>query len=237
MNKYDKIRKLAERPLNTEEEVKRVEIIILTFNNDDTEVKALEHLIRNTSHPYKLNLYDNTANPIPGNISKIWNRLIRESTCPYVCIMDSDVFVPENWLTKMMDTMKRADVVVPLVSDTSCNQQLADKPGEGEEELKELLAGQIVLYDKKIFEKVGMFDEEFLLYGQDTEWGMRMASKDVKCLIRKDVLVEHKGSDTIEKNKDKYPVLLEREYARMLCREKGKKTKKSTITNILTQDI
>lgn len=222
MNKYDRIKKMAQKSLNSEEDVERVEIAILTFNNDDTEVKAIEHLIRNTNHPYKMNLYDNTANPIPGNISKIWNRLIKESTCPYVCIMDSDVFVPENWLTKMMDSMKRADVVMPLVDNTTAMQQKADEPGEGEEQpIDQVFAGQIILYDKTVFDKVGYFDEEFLLYGQDSEWAARaMMADEVKCLIRKDVLVEHGGSDTIEKNKKSYPALLEKEYAVKLCKEK-----------------
>jgi len=224
MNKeVKKIVEAVRAPLANEKEIKMVEIIMLKYKDPEVETRAVQHIIENTDYPFKLTVYDNRVNN--KNISKIWNKLIKESTCDYVCILDSDAFVPPGWLTKMMSTFEKEDcyVVLPKVSNTSCSQQRADKEEDKEPEvLKEILAAQCVLYKKEIFEKIGYFDEDFLLYGQDSEWGDRLLKSKYKGYVRPDVLVKHVGSVSIKKTRKEgsYNPQIERIYAGTLFRKK-----------------
>lgn len=201
------IEELAMLPLKDDKKIKRVEIIILKFKEPEIEIKCIKHIIENTKHPYKLNVFDNRLNP--ANTAKIWNKLIRESTCDYVLIMDSDVFVPKtnpDWLTRLMETFDKKEdcwVVVPSVTVTSCRQQRSSQSllyPQKPEKLQEILAAQCVLYKKKIFDKIGYFDEDFYLYGQDSLFGHKLLKSSYNIYLRKDVLVEHVGSYSINKN-------------------------------------
>lgn len=222
MNK--EIKKIVEdvrKPLAKEGEIKMVEVIMLKYKDPEVETKAVKHIIENTDYPFKLRVYDNRVNG--KNISKIWNKLIKESNCDYVCILDSDAYVPKGWLTKMMKTMEKGYVVVPRVTNTSCPQQKQRDEYSGvDEKLKEIIAAQIVLYKKEIFDKIGYFDEEFLLYGQDSEWGDRLLKSKYDGYVRNDVLVEHEGSHSINKCANEYNAGVEREYARVLFNNKTK---------------
>ncbi len=229
--KVEEIIRRARLPIKGDSEVKRVEIVVLNYKNPEVETKCAKHLIENTAWPYKLNLFDNR--PGTQNFSKIWNRLIRESTCDYIIIMDSDVFVPKLspcWLTRMMQTFENypdAYVVTPRVTNTSMKNapQRAKKAEDiPPTKLAFDFAGMCVLYKKEIFEKVGYFDEDFLLRGQDTEWAHRVVVSEYSAYLQNDVLVEHIGGySTGRANKAKeYERGLERVYANTLYNEKIK---------------
>src|SRR3989344_112065 len=190
-----------ERPLPTDHELKRVEILVLNYKAPEIEAECAKRLIQHTNWPYKLNLFDNRIGS--KNMSKIWNRAVRESTCDYIVIMDSDVFVPKLdpcWLTRMMDTFAthpNCYVVSPMVTRTSGFQQQADKShNRPPEKMVEIFAGMCLLYKKEVFEKIGYFDEDFLLFGTDPEWSWRLInSKECVGYFRPDVLVNHIGHD------------------------------------------
>jgi len=216
-------------PLPTESQIKRVDIVVLKYKDPEVETKCAQHIIENTDWPYKLVMYDNR--PGVKNFSKTWNQLIRESTCDYVMIVDNDVFVPRLdpcWLTRMMKTFDEFHdcyVVAPRVTNTSSDEQRAegseDKPAE---HMRHIFAAQMVLYKKEIFDKVGYFDEDFLFYGQDSEWSKRLMDKGYKTYLRHDVLVNHIGHySTKKESKTKKPAFdrdLEREYAGKLFEAK-----------------
>jgi len=223
MSKVKEIVKQVRQSLPTEKETKRVEIIMLKYKDPEVEKKCVSKIIENTDYPFKLTVYDNR--PGTKNISKIWNKLIKESTCDYVCILDSDAFVPKGWLTEMMKCFKKDNcyVAVPRVNNTSCPQQHFDHAEDKDPEvLEHILAAQIVLYKKEVFEKVGYFDEEFLLYGQDSEWSDRLLKSSCKGYVVPRVLVDHVGSYSIKKTTKEgtYDPGVEREYAGILFRRK-----------------
>jgi len=228
----EKIIKEVKRPLPTEAQLKRVEIIVLKYMEPEVEVECAKSIIENTDWPYKLNFYDNR--PGVKNFSKTWNKLIKESTCDYVLILDSDVFVPRLspcWLTRMMETFrnyKNCYVVVPRVTKTSCDKQRGSKAeNKKPERMKEIFAAQCVLYKKEVFDKIGYFDEDFLFYGQDSEWSYRAINSDCGVYLRHDVLVEHVGHYSLKKaaRNLEYNKIIEREYAETLFEKKTKQQK------------
>src|SRR3989344_3682584 len=48
-----------ERPLPTDRELKRVEILVLNYKAPEIEAECARRLIQHTNWPYKLNLFDN----------------------------------------------------------------------------------------------------------------------------------------------------------------------------------
>lgn len=219
-----------ERPLPNDRTLRRVEIIVLSYNSPEVEGECARRLIQRTNWPYKITFFDNRSGT--KNMSKIWNKLIRESTCDYVLIMDSDIFVPRLspcWLTRLIQTFdEKGDcfVVSPKVTRTSASMQQAWKPVAGPAVLfTEEFAGMCILYKKEVFDAVGYFDEEFLLYGSDSEWARRLLrSKYANAYVRSDVVVDHiahystkKASET---EKSSYDYAFERAYAGKLLEQK-----------------
>src|SRR3989344_6954774 len=147
---YQEVIYQAQRSIPSDYNIKRVEILVLTFRDPEVEVKCAQHLIENTDWPYKLNFLDNRLGT--KNMSKIWNKVIKESTCDYIVIMDSDVFVPKLepcWLTRCMETFAihpNCYAVSPMVTKTSSNQQRASQPEDRPpEKITEIFANMCVV--------------------------------------------------------------------------------------------
>ena len=224
MEEFSKIKQLADKPLKTESEMGMVEIFVMAYNEHELVADIVGRMIKYANYPFKLTVINNIVQNAPINTSKIWNYLIKNSTCDYVGIFDSDVFFQQDWLKRMMESFKKLeiDLVVPVLDNTSSPQAKATVEGKlGDiEPLKEILTGQAVIYRKSIFKKYGYFDERFLLYGQDSEWGYRFRKMGGKGEIRKDVFCHHIGGGSLNKLaedlKDIYNPSVEREYARKL---------------------
>ena len=215
-----------ERPLPADRELKRVEILVLNYKSPEIESKCAKLLISNTDWPYKLNLFDNR--PGTKNMSKIWNKAVRESTCDYIVIMDSDVFVPNLdpcWLTRCMSTFETHPdcyVVSPMVTRTSGPEQQADTPqNKPPFKMTEEFAGMCLLFKKEVFNKIGWFDENYLLFGTDTEWSLRLLrSKECAGYLRPDVVVDHIWHASVLKavkdERTEYNFQVEKEYSNQL---------------------
>lgn len=170
----ERLETLIEKPMKDEGRIRRVEIIVLKYKSPDIEAKCVADIIRNTSHPYKLTLYDNRKNT--ANTSKIWNKLIRESTCPYVCVMDSDAFVTRDWLKAIMEVFKRnkkAGIVSPVAGENS-NVTTWQKRDKETNEPRAIrldchVSGYCYVAKRELFDKVGWFDEDFYVFGQESD--------------------------------------------------------------------
>lgn len=224
IDEFKKIKELADRPLKTEKEMGMVEVVVLLYNEHEMAADMISRLIKYANYPFKLTVLNNTAQIVPINFSRQWNYLIRESRCDFICFMDSDVFFEQDWLKRMMESMEDPEVqfVVPVLDKTSCKQAFATCSSgyPSVTILTEMMAAQCVLYRKSVFEKIGYFDERFLLYGQDSEWGQRFLRSKMTAIVRNDVWAHHLGSYSIDKfNKEEkkdYNPTVEREYARNL---------------------
>lgn len=198
MQDLDKIKELSDKPLTDDKETRRVEIIMLKFKESPEVIdKAISRIVHNTNHPFKLTVFDNRLNT--ANTSKIWNKLVRESTCDYVMLIDSDAFVPVTedkcWLTKMMESIDETGLVIPVSSCGGGARQhvMHAEPYPSFERNADIWSGYCFLFKKEVYEKVGEFDERFYIYGQDSEWAFR-SKKIGGAIMRKDTLVEHMGS-------------------------------------------
>lgn len=196
------VRDLAQIPMTDDSDTRRVEIIMLKFKEEPRIIdEAVTRIIHNTDWPFKLTIYDNRLNT--ANTSRIWNKLVKESTCDYVLIMDSDAYVPKTepcWLTRMMESVDETGIVVP-VSDVRGGAHQYVGHAENYPSFtrnKDVWSGYCFLVYKGVFEEFGFFDERFYIYGQDSEWAWR--TRNPGAVMRKDVLVQHVGGASFKSN-------------------------------------
>lgn len=187
---------LAAIPMLPERDTRMVEIIVLKWKRPEIETKCAERIIAFTEWPFKLNVYDNRPNT--PNTARIWNKLIRDATCDYVCVMDSDAYVSLTspcWLTRMMECFERPDcrMVVPVTDRCSSPHQRAERAEEYPacERNDSIWSGFCFLMRRSLIDEVGPFDEEFVGYGQDSEFAVRLARKGGGTYVRRDVFVQH----------------------------------------------
>lgn len=201
-----KIRDLAAVPMTDDCETKRVEIIMLKFKEEPEIIdKAVTRILHNTDWPFKLTIFDNRLNT--ANTSRAWNKLVSESTCDYVLIMDSDAYIPANklspcWLTRMMESIDETGVVIPVSNAPGGDHQNVGKAAEYPAMRRNtgVWSGYCFLFSKAAYAKVGAFEEKFYIYGQDSEWAHRVSKKIHGATMRMDVLVEHIGGASFGSN-------------------------------------
>ena len=190
---------LARRPLKTEKKLKMVEICIMKWKLPEIEKECVNRIIDKTTHPYKLTLYDNRPNSYKGcNTSKLWNKLIRESKCPYILIMDSDAFVQhEKWLEKFVTAFEdnpNAAVIGPVTgyNRSGVPRHQEDYHTDGDIEiLNDHLSGFCFMISKESFKRIGPFDEDMYYFGQDSDWMNRVLESKGDILVHHGVQIVH----------------------------------------------
>ena len=192
----EQVRALSLVPMKSEQETKRVEIIMLKFKEAPAVIDdAISRIINNTQYPFKLTIYDNRLNT--ANTSKIWNKLVSESTCDYVCIIDSDAFIQATepcWLTRLMESVEETGIVVPVGMESGgINKALQAASYGSTRRSNGAWSGFCFLFKKTIWDQF-KFDEQFYIYGQDSEWAIRTMKQGHPAVIREDVWVRHLGS-------------------------------------------
>lgn len=189
----------------------KVEIIVVKYNQMHFEATTLEQVANNTEYPnYSLRAYQNERGVA---LSKCWNRLIAASDAEYICLLNSDTVVSAGWLTGLMNIFEAipnvgavvpssnqvflSQIPIPFSHDTvdfSVIHKFALATAARETECLELptLSGMCVVFPRALWEKIGGFDEEFFLYGEDTEFFYRLHEQTGKLLVwYKGVYVHH----------------------------------------------
>jgi len=192
----------------------------------DVEVRCAEAILRYTNWPFRYVAYDNRGNP--ANTAKMWNKFVREATCPYVCILDSDAFAPALdpcWLTRMMQVFYRrpdADVVLAAADRCGNAQQKRDGPALAQtiEEVRDPWSSFVFLFRRDLTKRFGPFDEDFYAYGPDTEFAVRLRMWGGKAYLSSDVWFQHLHGATHGLRPDREA---ERPFARDLFRAKKRK--------------
>lgn len=184
--------------------------IILVDNASDDETKNyLEGL--NKSWPRQISLIRNEKNL---GFIKAVNQGIAASRAPYLCLLNNDTLVTKNWLKEMIAIAETGEDI-GIVNPSSNN--LGQKPAGGEP--LELYAEKIskesgqfielgaaigfcMLIKRKVFEKIGTFDE---IYGMgnfdDTDFSRRAVKAGYRCVRACGAYVYHRENTSFNKIK------------------------------------
>ena len=120
------------------------------------------------------------------------NRGAQHGTAPFVCFLNSDVIVTEGWLTKMVRACLSDDrnaIVNPATNNTAM-VGVPMRNGMSYLDMNSMLerrkpqypvimpTGFCFFVRRKVLEQVGMFDEAFVSYGEESDLWMRA----LKCI-------------------------------------------------------
>lgn len=145
------------------------------------------------------------------------NAGFRESRTPYLATLNDDAVPQPQWLERLLEAaeseqgvgMCASQVRLPggdlldsagmLVSgDGSSKQRGQFEPAARYACRQEVLlpSACAALYRRRMLEDVGLFDEDFFAYCEDTDLGLRARWAGWKCLYVPDAVVEHGYSST-----------------------------------------
>ena len=175
-------------------------IIIDDFTPDRSAPVYIRSLIKD--YP-KMRLVENTENM---RFVRTCNKGIKLAKGDYICLLNQDTEVVNNFVQRNVEIMD-AD---PLIGALSCI--VVDKDGknwfsggcfkngllvnllddfEGIRTV-DFVAGTACFYRKEIFDEIGLFDEDFGMYHEDVEFGLRMKAKtNYKACMFAERLVVH----------------------------------------------
>jgi GT2 family glycosyltransferase len=218
-----------------------VDVVVVGYNQPEMEQDTVKAVIAHTDYPNYSIVYRRNE---PGkSLAKCWNEIIRASKADWICLLNPDTVPAKLWLEKLMEAAgPDVGAVVPSSNivhlsqiDTpldrfeqdweKINQFSLSLPYEREE--LETASGMCVAFPKSVWEEAGGFDEEFQLYGEDTEFFHRIhANLGKKIVWQKYAYVHHYKAQCVEKAIEEEGLDVEalKERAQQLCIEKMRET-------------
>ena len=179
------------------------EVIVVANAPVSRDLKA--HVIRNNQN---------------GGYGKAVNQGIRGSTSEYVLALNDDTFLHSTCLERLvsaMDSRYEIGMCAPqirlqtsglidstgmlIARDGSSKQRAHGQPApEGGRTTHALLpSGCAALYRRAMLDEIGLFEEDFFLYCEDTDLGLRARWKAWECVYVPDAIVEHRYSHSSTK--------------------------------------
>jgi GT2 family glycosyltransferase len=141
------------------------------------------------------------------------NQAFRDSTSPYLATLNDDAVAQPQWLQKLVDAaeadaragMFASEVRMAGVLDSAGMSIAIDgsskQRGHGEapqkfakQEDALFPSGSAAMYRRSMLEGIGLFDEHFFLYCEDTDLGLRARWAGWKCVYVVGAVVEHRYS-------------------------------------------
>ncbi len=144
-----------------------------------------------------------------------FNQAFERSSAPYIATLNDDAVAAPQWIEALLKVIEPRPEVgmcasrVTLVGgrrlDSAgmlvCGDGSSKQRGHGaaasafarEEEVL-FPSGSAALYRRRMLEEIGLFDEEFFLYCEDTDLGLRARWAGWRCLYVPDAVVEHRYS-------------------------------------------
>lgn len=122
---------------------------------------------------------------------------ITKGSSPYILIANSDIALPDKWFEKMSAHLTEDVGAVGPISDmVSGRQQAAYSYGQYEDEV-DLLIGFCILTKRKVLNKVGLFDEDYIYDHDDYDLSYRIKKAGYDLKIARDVFVRHFFCNTL----------------------------------------
>jgi GT2 family glycosyltransferase len=143
------------------------------------------------------------------------NQAFRHSAAPFLAVLNDDATAHSGWLEALLAAMTpRPDVGMCasqvrlagdgrldsagmlLCLDGSSKQRGHLEPAASYNRQEEALlpSGSAALYRREMLEEIGLFDESFFLYCEDTDLGLRARWAGWECLYVPDARVDHRYS-------------------------------------------
>ncbi len=154
-------------------------------------------------------------NPQNAGFGGAVNQGIRSTTTPFIAVLNDDAVAHPDWLAAMLAPLERQyeiGMCAPRIrlKDTStldsagmliARDGSSKQRGHGETLDRYTRPGQILLptgcaalYRRDMLDEIGLFDERFFLYCEDTDLGLRARWRLWECAYAPDAIVDHRYS-------------------------------------------
>jgi len=179
----------------------------------DFEVIVVDNSGRHAVKPHdRVRIIANESNV---GFGAAFNQAFRESMSPFVAVLNDDAIAQPHWLEALLTAVEaRPDVGmcasrVQLAGDgrldsagmllcldgSSRQQGHLESPESFSRRQEALLpSGSAAFYRREMLEEIGLFDEAFFLYCEDTDLGLRARWAAWECLYVPEAVVEHRYS-------------------------------------------
>jgi GT2 family glycosyltransferase len=143
------------------------------------------------------------------------NQAFRASNAPYLATLNDDAVAHPRWLEALVSaaesrgragmfasqvllagTGKLDSAGMLLAADGSSKQRGHGEPPKSFANCTDALlpSGSAALYRRRMLEEIGLFDESFFLYCEDTDLGLRARWAGWECVYVPEAMVEHRYS-------------------------------------------
>jgi len=219
---------------------KKVDIILLNWNNEEDTIECIESLKKINYDNYKIIVVDNGSKE--ESISKIEKQysdlcIIKnesnlgfaggnnigikyaiDNNADYVLLINNDTIVDENFLTELVEVGGADEKNGLLGSKIYFHSEKnriwfvggkvnwlknkgthigLDEIDEGQyDKIKEVdyLTGCCLLIKKEVIERIGVLEEDYFLYYEDTDFSLRAQNEGYKCIYVPESKIYHKIS-------------------------------------------
>jgi len=143
--------------------------------------------------------------------NKYLNIGLKLTSNEYVCLCNNDLIFSPNWASNIVKQMKNDPELLsasPYSTNphkTRFNLNIEDKLEYGYD-IRRYLAGWCIFQQRKIYEKIGLFDERFIFWYADNDYSETIKKSKIKHALVLNSVVEHVESRTLnteETNKKK----------------------------------
>jgi|TARA_B110001452_G_scaffold263470_1_gene264952 GT2 family glycosyltransferase len=172
--------------LNNLKSYKKFNVIVLDQSNDKIFKKRLLKIIPNIKN-YQLSKKNH-------GFAKGINKLVKKVKTKYFFCTQPDVSISERSIIELKKTMQKrksdAAIVVPSINI----KRKYFKNQSYNEVITKSMIGATFLSDKRKFENLGMFDEDFFFYWEDIEFSNRIQNSNFKIFKNKKSIAIHQNS-------------------------------------------
>lgn len=182
---------------------KKIEIIVVDDNSKDKTQEKIKEFQKKYKNIY---LYVKPSGTGKGPAAST-NLGITKAKGEFIASVDGDAIISSNWLKKLLIEFvdKKVMVVSGMIYTANTQNLWANLAGrELEDRLLGLKQKEIdsispcnTLYQKQIFEKVGLFNENFNYYGQDVEFCYRVREAGYRILVSKKTGCKHHWKESL----------------------------------------
>ena len=133
-----------------------------------------------------------------------WNQGARASSCEWTVILNNDVIVGPGWLNGLLSAAEeyKLDIVTPAIREGAYDYDMEELGGAftakmGAVRRNGIASGICFMVRRRVFEEIGLFDENFRI-GQfeDTDFFRRASRAGLKLAVTGRSFLHHFGSVT-----------------------------------------
>ena len=155
----------------------------------------------------------------------------RDSNAQYLATLNDDAVAHPDWLKKLVETMDKNPQVgmcasrvrlmesgkmdsggMLMAADGSCKQRGHNEAPEAYSKSADVIfpSGSAAMYRREMIEGIGLFDESFWLYCEDTDLGLRARWAGWRCIYVAGAMVDHMYSHSAGRASPMKAYLVER---------------------------